>query len=518
MNGSRGLSERLLGALIDLTSDIIIVKDADDLRFVLVNRAGEVLLDAPRDRVLGQSDHDLFPAEQADAVVSLDRAVLVGDVPMETAHEEILGTPRGPRLLRTRRVPIRDDRGRPRYLLAISEDLTERAAAARQREDLERQLQEAQRMHVVGQLCAGVAHDFNNLLTVILVAGRTLIQELDPDRPERLDVEDIVASALRGTELTRQLLTFSRREKVQPRALDLNVLVTNFERLLRRLIGNDIILQTVPARHLGLVRADPGQLEQVIANLVINARDAMPDGGTLTLATANIALDEQFAWAHPDTGMGPHVMLSVSDTGTGMSADVQARIFEPFYTTKEPDKGSGLGLSTVQRVVRQNGGSIQVVSEPGRGTTFCIYLPQTFDVESAPRDDLAAPAKPNPSATILVVEDDAAVRRLTVRLLQGYGYRVLSASDPEAGVLLAAEHRGLIHLLVTDVIMPGTSGPSLAARLSASRPELAVLFMSGHSDDVLEEHGVLDPTVALLRKPFTPFSLARHVRRVLDRP
>jgi CheY-like chemotaxis protein len=372
-------------------------------------------------------------------------------------------------------------------------------------------------MEAVGHLAGGVAHDFNNLLTVILGAGQSLLETIGPDHAGRPEVEDIVASAHRGAELTRQLLAFSRRQVLELRVLDLNAVVTNVERLLRRLIGEDIGLLTVPARDIGLVRADPSQLEQVIANLAVNARDAMPNGGTVTLATANVMLDERFARAHPGAGVGPHVMLSVSDTGTGISPEARAHLFEPFFTTKSPGKGTGLGLSTVYGIVRQSGGCIVVESQSGRGTTFRIYLPRVHDVESAPPVEVTPLATLCGSETILLVEDDAAVRQLGVRVLLGYGYSMLSAPDADAAARLAAEYPDPIHLLVTDVILPGRSGAALATELTAARAELGVLYVSGYTDDAVAHHGVLAPGVALLQKPFTPVALARRVREILDR-
>jgi PAS domain S-box-containing protein len=512
-----GDSERLLRGIVEHIPHMIFVKDAQDLRFVLFNRAGEELLGVPRDQMLGKSDFDLFPRDQAQFFVTKDREVLSSGRLLDIPEEEILSPSKGMRVLHTKKVPILDGRGRPRYLLGMSEDITERKAAENERSELARQLQEAQKMEAVGRLAGGIAHDFNNLLTVIMGSGQLLLEELGRDRPERRDIEDIVKSAQRAAELTRQLLAFSRRQVLEPRVLDVNAVVGNIERLLRRLIGEDINLLTVLARNAGLVRADPGQLEQVIANLAVNARDAMPNGGTLTIATANVTLDEAFVREHSDAGPGPHVMLSVSDTGAGMSADVKARLFEPFFTTKESGKGTGLGLSTVYGIVRQSGGSISVESGLGRGTTFRILLPRVLDAEASAPGDTSHPGTLRGTETVLVAEDSQPVRQLAVRVLQGYGYTVLSAPDRDSAVRLAAEHAGPIHLLVTDVIMPDGGGPALAARMTVARPHLRVLYVSGYTDDAIAHHGVLEPGIALLQKPFTPISLARKVREVLDR-
>jgi len=370
--------ERLLATIVEAVPDIIWVKSAENLRLVLLNKAGEDFFGVPRARLLGKTDYDLFPVEHADAFTATDRAALSGCTPLEIPEQEIVSPAKGVRVIQTTKLPICDDRGRPRFLVGISHDITERQAA-RERHDLERQLQEARRMEAVGHLAAGIAHDFNNLLTVIMGAGTLLLEVVGPERSERRDVEDIVASARRGADLTRQLLAFSRRQALQPCVLDLNGVVANVERLLRRLlIGENVQFITARAGESSFVRADPGELEQVIANLVINARDAMPDGGTLTLATENVVLDDQFARAHPGARVGPHVLLSVSDTGTGMSETVKSHLFEPFFSTKAPGKGTGLGLSTVQGIVRRSDGFIVAESELGRGTTFRIYLPRVL--------------------------------------------------------------------------------------------------------------------------------------------
>jgi len=506
---------RLLAAIIECVPDIILVKDAENLRLVLINRAGEEFFGVPRARLLGKSDHDLFPVDQADAFASTDRAVLAAGESVAIPGEEILSPAKGMRVMHTTKFPIADEGGMPRFLVSVSRDITGREEA-RDRNDLERQLQEARRMEAVGHLAGGIAHDFNNLLTVIMGAGALLLDEVGPDRPERRDVEDIVASARHGAALTRQLLTFIRREVLQPRVLDLNAVVANIERLLRRLIGEDIQLLTVRSSEDSLVRADPGQLEQVIANLAINARDAMPGGGALTLSTENVVLDERFVQTNPGAGLGPHVRLSVSDTGTGMSQAVKARLFERLFSTKAPGMGTGLGLSTVYEVVQQSDGYIAVDSELGRGTTFRIYLPRVLSFERTPIVDTTSPMDLHGTETVVVVEDDAAVRELAVRVLRGYGYTVISASDGYAATKLTTAHHGPIHLLVTDVVLSGKRGTALATELAAARPDVRVLFVSGYADDGASPEAVPATRVALLQKPFAPLELVRKVREVLD--
>ena len=513
--GATGDSEHLLELIVETIPYTIFVKSADELRYVFVNTAGAELLGFPRDQILGKSDHDLFPADQANSLVSRDREALASGARVETAEEEILSRTSGVRFLHTKRARIVGDRGKPRYLLVISEDITD-LKVARTRLSLERPLETSEKMEAIGRLAAGIAHDFNNLLTVILGAGQTLLESISPDKPERGDAEVVVTSAHRAAELTRQILAFSRHQVLQPRLLNVNAVVANIETMLRRLIREDIDLLTMPGQDIWLVRTASGQLEQVLANLVVNARDAMPNGGTLTIATANVTLDEAFATAHPGARPGPHVVLAVTDTGIGMRPEVKAQLFTPFFTTKPLVKGTGLGLSTVHDIVRQSRGFILVESEPGRGTTFDVYLPRALGVPDVLPGTLA-PATLHGSETILVVEDDATVRHMVAKVLRGYGYTVLSAPHADTAAHLAELYPGVIQLLVTDVVMPRVSGPELALQLTAVRPELRVLYVTGYTDDAVAHYGVLEPGVTLLQKPLTPDGLARTIREILDR-
>ncbi len=371
------------------------------------------------------------------------------------------------------------------HVLVLTTDITERR-------QLEEQLRQAVKMEAVGRLAGGIAHDFNNLLTAI-----------------------IRRAGDRAAQLTRQLLAFSRRQPLTPRVIDVNALVADMDRLLRRLIGEDIELRTVLTPDLGAVRADAGQLEQVIMNLAVNARDAMPRGGKLTIETANTELDESYAREHVTVRAGPAVMIAVSDTGTGMDSETLAHIFEPFFTTKEVGKGTGLGLATVYGIVKQSGGHVWVYSEPGRGTAFKIYLPRvTEPVEGV--GAATAPTTLQGTETILVVENEAPVRELARRMLEAKGYTVLTAAAPADALALVERHPEPIHLAVTDVILPGMDGPALARRLEQVRPGLRVLFVSGYANEAIVHQGVLDPGVAYLPKPFTAEALARKVRAVLD--
>jgi signal transduction histidine kinase len=382
---------------------------------------------------------------------------------------------------------------------------------------LEEQLRQAQKMEAVGQLAGGIAHDFNNLLTAILGNTQLLLRDLPPGDVKRGDVEEIRKASERAAALTRQLLAYSRRQMLQPEVLDLNVVVAEMDKMLRRLIGEHIALVTVLAPDLGRVRADPNQIEQVIVNLAVNARDAMPppDGGTLTIETVNVELDEAFTQAHLGAVPGPYALLAVTDTGHGMDAAVRAHLFEPFFTTKEVGKGTGLGLATVYGIVKQSDGYISVESQPGRGASFKVYLPRI----AAPPAPGLGPQKGRPARgteTVLVVEDESAVLALSRRALEAQGYVVLAASDAPSALRIVERYGGTIHLLLTDVVMPGMSGRELADRLAAQRPGIRVLYMSGYPGDEVIQHGAFPPGSAFLQKPFSPDALARKARDVLD--
>jgi two-component system cell cycle sensor histidine kinase/response regulator CckA len=402
---------------------------------------------------------------------------------------------------------VRGRGGEVEYYETFVRDVTEQRR-------LEGQLLQAQKMEAVGRLAGGVAHDFNNLLTVILSYGDLLLEDLPRDAPQRDDVAEIRQAAVAASALTRQLLAFSRQQVLEPRVLDVNAVVAGTEKLLTRLIGEDVRLTISLATTVGLVKVDPGQLEQIIMNLAVNARDAMPQGGRLTIETGDVEMDETYVRGHPLAHAGHYVMLAVSDTGVGMDAETQARIFEPFFTTKEVGKGTGLGLATVYGIVKQSGGFIWVYSEPGHGTTFKVYLPRVDEPVSPAA--AAAPPAAGGAETVLVVEDVAAVRTVAREMLERRGYTVLEAPDGESALRLAGKHRGEIHLLLTDVVMPGGSGRALADRLLALRPGMKVLYMSGYTDDAVVRHGILEAGIAYLQKPFAPDSLTRKVRAVLD--
>ena len=388
-----------------------------------------------------------------------------------------------------------------------------------ERQRLETQLIEAQKMEVIGQLAGGVAHDFNNILAVIMGYTDWIAEDLGPDSPLREYTEEIRHASERAVGLTRQLLVFSRKQTVQPVVLDLNDAVTDLEKMLRRLIDENIDMAMVLGTQIGCVKADPGYVGQVLMNLVVNARDAMPNGGTVTIATENVTLDGHQAGAHAGVAPGDYVMLSVSDTGTGMTDDVKARLFEAFFTTKPKGKGTGLGLATCQTIVQQSGGHVGVDSELGRGTTFRIYLPRVEQpVDTAPKPIQTAPPARG-TETLLVVEDDPAVRHLAEGVLKAQGYDVLSAPNGQDALHVAREHKGSpIRLVVTDVIMPLMGGKVMAEWLKTAYPDLKILFTSGYTDEAIAQEGVLEPGIAFLPKPYTPAALTRRVRELLDTP
>jgi PAS domain S-box-containing protein len=403
-----------------------------------------------------------------------------------------------------------DAEKKPVGVLGVSRDITERRR-------LEEKLRRAQELEAIGRLSGGVAHDFNNILTAITSCSDLLLTELDPHDPKRGDVEEIKQAADRAAGLTQQLLAFSRRQLLQLQVLDLNSVIADTEKMLRRLIGEDVELAAILSPSVGRVKADPRRVEQVIMNLAVNARDAMPEGGKLTIETADVFLGSDYARQRVDVEPGRYVMLAVSDTGVGMDEEIRSHLFEPFFTTKEGNKGTGLGLATVYGIVRQVGGHIDVYSEPERGTSFKIYLPRTDEAAEPIRRAPVPTETARGSETVLLVEDDDLVRKVAQRVLARNGYVVLEARDGEEVNRICQRHEGPVHLLLTDVVLPGgMSGREIAAQLVQLHPEAKVLYMSGYTDDAIVRHGVLDPGIAFLGKPFTPTVLADKVRRVLD--
>ncbi len=456
-----------------------------------------------------------FYAPESRAAISLAVDLCIREGRPYDVEAKII-TATGARLwVRTIGSAVRDETGLVTSVQGSVQDITPQKVAEAQRQRLEEQLRQAQKMETIGGLAGGVAHDFNNLLSVILSYSDLMAGDLKPDDPMRADLAEIQGAGLRAAELTRQLLAFSRQQALAPVVVDLSTIVEGMENMLARLIGEDVELAVVSSPDLENIRVDPGQMEQVIMNLAVNARDAMPRGGMLTIETANVVLDEGYASEHVGVTPGKHVMLAVTDAGTGIDAATQARMFEPFFTTKEQGKGTGLGLATVFGIVRQSGGTIWAYSEVGVGTTFKVYFPI---VEGAVVEAVAAPeaATLRGSETILLVEDEESVRVLLCTILRKYGYHVLEAKSGGDALVLSGGYPARIHLLVTDVVMPQMSGRELAERLQPLRSDMKVLFASGYTDDAVVRHGILDATLAFVQKPITPDAVLRKVRAVLS--
>jgi PAS domain S-box-containing protein len=477
------------------------VYDPGTLRFLAANEATLRLYGCERAELLALRLPDLGPpaGEPVDGGAALPAGVRV-----ERLRQRRRDGPAIEVEVTSRGIAFRGRDAR----LAVAKDLTEHRR-------LEEQFRQSQKMEAVGRLAGGVAHDFNNLLSVILSLSGSLAEERAPDDPARADLLEIKMAGERAARLTRQLLSFSRRQALEPRVLDLGQVVSGMEPMLRRLIGEDVELVASSARDLGSVRADPGQIEQVLMNLAVNARDAMPRGGKLRIETSNVELDEEYARQHVGVKAGPHVMLAVSDNGVGMDRAVLARVFEPFFTTKELGKGTGLGLATVYGIVEQSAGSIFVYSELGRGTSFKIYFPRVAAPPAVAGEGAGASGPPGGTETILLVEDEDQVRALVQRILRKHGYQVLEVRNGGEALLLCERHPGPIDLLVTDVVMPMMSGPQLAQRLSCLRPELRLLCMSGYTGEAVVNHGLIGPRIPFLQKPITSESLLRKVREVL---
>ena len=493
-------SEDYYRTILENIGDAVFVADAAG-RFLDVNPRACDMTGYTREELLGLTVADTYPPHAREQ--ARDRvAEVAGGVP-DVRERPLLRKDGVVLTVETNARLLPDGR-----MLGTVRDVTERRL-------LEVQLRQAQKMEAIGRLAGGVAHDFNNVLTAVFGYVDLLREELPPESEAQKDLLEVRKAAERAASLTRQLLAFSRQQVLEPVVLELNELAEDFEKMLRRVIGEDVEFRLALGADVGNVRADPGQLHQVIMNLVVNARDAMPTGGKLIIETANAELTSDYAGLHKPVVPGAYVMLAVSDTGTGMTPDIQARIFEPFFTTKEKGKGTGLGLSTVYGIVKQSEGYVWVYSEPGKGTTFKVYLPRV----NAPADQITKPRPTGSLAgteTILIAEDDVILRPLARQLLEKLGYTVLEGGTCDEALVAAQQHSGPIQLLIADVILPGPSGRELARRLAVPRPDTKVLYVSGYTDDAIVHHGMLEPGLNFLQKPFTPAVLARRVREVLD--
>ncbi|HEX7667955.1 MAG TPA: PAS domain S-box protein, partial [Polyangiaceae bacterium] len=502
------LGERHFRSLIENAQDIITIIDLEGtIRFQ--SPAAARILARPPEEFVGRSVFEFLHPDDAPGVEATIRRAIQSPESPQTSLFRFRHADGSWR--RMEGIGKLLPGGEPPQLVVNSRDITESHA-------LEEQLRQAQKMEAVGRLAGGIAHDFNNLLTVIGGYGELLLTSIPSGDPNREPLQEIVTAGERAASLTRQLLAFSRKQILAPEVLDLNAVVAGMHKMLTRLIGEDVDLVTRLDASVGSVRADPGQLGQVIMNLAVNARDAMPRGGKLTIETANADLDDAYAHGHLNVVSGRYVMLAVSDTGSGMDAETQARIFEPFFTTKGQGKGTGLGLSTVYGIVKQSGGYIWVYSEPEKGTTFKIYRQRVEEAPAPAETPSGVHHSMNGTETILLVEDEGSIRTLARKALESVGYRVVEARSGPDALKLALGIADPIHLLVTDLVMPEMTGTDLASRLLESRPGLRILYMSGYADDAVVRHGLLDHHHHFLPKPFTPLILQRKVRDVLDSP
>uniref|UniRef100_A0A832EJ33 histidine kinase n=1 Tax=Desulfacinum infernum TaxID=35837 RepID=A0A832EJ33_9BACT len=493
----------------DALNDAVLILDADQ-RVIRCNKAAERAFGRTAETMIGRPCWERVHGTSEPIPDCLMRRA-VNSLKRETLEMRLTD-----RWYRVTLDPILEANHRFVGAVHVMHDITDRKNAHEERVKLQEQLQQAQKLESVGRLAGGVAHDFNNLLIIILGYGEMVLNKLHPQDPMRHWVKEMLGAANRAAGLTRQLLAFSRKQTLQPVVLNLNDVLRNLEKMLRRLIGEDVSLEMLLAEDLARVVVDPGQIEQVIMNLAVNARDAMPQGGTLLMETANVVLNDAYASSHPGVTPGAYVRLAITDTGCGMSKEIMARIFEPFFTTKERGKGTGLGLSTVYGIVKQSGGHIFVYSEPQRGTTFTIYLPAT-EAEAQP-----VPANPGEVRTvghgehILVVEDDQSLRKMMVGLLSELGYKVTPAANAGEALLLVEEVGLNPDLIITDVVMPTMSGKQLIDRLQRTRPDLKVLYMSGYTDNAIVHYGILDPGTPFIQKPFTRDALGMKIRELLD--
>jgi two-component system, cell cycle sensor histidine kinase and response regulator CckA len=498
---------RKLWGAVEQSADLVIITDRDGV-IEYVNPAFEVLTGYSREETIGQTPRMLKSEEQTPEIYKelwqtiLSGAVFRGILANRKKNGEIF-------LAEKTITPLRDAEGKITHFISNDRDITERRR-------LETQLQQAQKMDAIGKLAGGVAHDFNNLLMVISAYAELMLDSVAPEHPLRRNVQEIMTASRRAADLTRQLLAFGRKQVQSLQLVDLNWIVEEINKMLPRLIGEDIELIFAPGQNLGKVKADLVQIEQIVMNLAANARDAMPKGGKLTIETANVQLDEDYVQEHSIVPAGDYVLLAVTDSGTGIASEHMAHIFEPFYTTKGEGKGTGLGLATVYGIVKQNGGFVWVYSEPGLGTTFKIYLPRVQQGIEKIHSSKPIEISSKGCETVLLVEDELAVRQSTREYLMLNGYIVLEAKNGEDALCIARDYIPPIHMMITDVVMPNMGGAKLAGHLATERPSMKVLFVSGYAENTVLRHGAIDVTTRFLQKPFSLKTLARKIREVLE--
>jgi two-component system cell cycle sensor histidine kinase/response regulator CckA len=498
---------RKLWGAVEQSADLVIITDRDGV-IEYVNPAFEVLTGYSREETIGQTPRMLKSEEQTPEIYKeLWQTILSG-----TVFRGILANRKknGEIFFAEKTItPLHDAEGKITHFISNDRDITERRR-------LETQLQQAQKMDAIGKLAGGVAHDFNNLLMVISAYAELMLDSVAPEHPLRRNVQEIMTASRRAADLTRQLLAFGRKQVQSLQLVDLNWIVEEINKMLPRLIGEDIELIFAPGQNLGKVKADLVQIEQIVMNLAANARDAMPKGGKLTIETANVQLDEDYVQEHSIVPAGDYVLLAVTDSGTGIASEHMAHIFEPFYTTKEAGKGTGLGLATVYGIVKQNGGFVWVYSEPGLGTTFKIYLPRVQQGIEKIHSSKPIEISSKGCETVLLVEDELAVRQSTREYLMLNGYIVLEAKNGEDALCIARDYIPPIHMMITDVVMPNMGGAKLAGHLATERPGMKVLFVSGYAENTVLRHGAIDVTTRFLQKPFSLKTLAHKIREVLE--
>ncbi|MFH2125319.1 MAG: PAS domain S-box protein, partial [Pseudomonadota bacterium] len=508
-------SEARLRTLINTLPDLVWLKDQQGV-YTLCNSRFESFFGAREKDIIGKTDYDFADKEMADHFRKHDKIAMAKGKPSKNEEEVIFADDGHSELLETIKTPMYTSNGQLAGVLGIGRDITERKRTEEEKLRLEEQYHQAQKVESIGRLAGGVAHDYNNALSVIIGFTELAMEAVGPAGPLRSDLNQILTAAQRAADITRQLLTFARKQPVAPQVLDLNRTVESMLKMLRRLIREEIELAWVPGADLWPVKLDPSQVDQILANLCVNSRDAIEGQGRITIETGNATFDDAYCADHPGFIPGEFVLLAVSDNGCGIGKDILDNMFEPFFTTQDADKGTGLGLSTVYGIVKQNSGFINVYSEPGEGTTIKIYLPRhqgrAMDVQVPSLEGLPR----GRGEMILLVEDDLPILKLAKKTLEGLGYKVLAANTPSEAMALAEQHPGAIDLLLTDVIMPQMNGKDLALRLQTLYPKLKYVYMSGYTANVIVHHGVLDQGVHFIQKPFYKKDMAKMVRKALD--
>jgi PAS domain S-box-containing protein len=499
-------SKEYLNQIINSIGDPLFVKDSQH-RMVLANAAMCAFAGRSAEELIGKTANDYLPKEAAASLWEQEEKVLATG--LEFVAEEDISDGQGRMHAIMSKKDLLIDKNGNKQVIGVLRDITDQKR-------LQAQFLQAQKMEAIGMLAGGVAHDFNNLLNVINGYTEIMLEEISQEHPMRRDLLQVMDAGKRAAALTVQLLAFSRKQIMQPEILNLNAAIEQMSGMLRRMIGEDIESITMLEPDLGLVHADPTQIQQILLNLAVNARDAMPQGGKLTIETANVHFGEGYVQEHPLAKAGSYVMLAVSDNGIGMDAATQARLFEPFFTTKGKGRGTGLGLSTVYGIVKQSNGFIWVYSELGKGTTFKIYLPRAEGQVKEVLEENDEGPRLQGSEVMLIVEDEEALRALTCRVFREHGYQTLEASNGIDALDIAKKHVGIIHMVVTDVVMPAMGGNALVSQLKAARPEIKALFVSGYTDNAIVHHGILDSDVEFLQKPYTAESLLRKAREILD--